>query len=174
MNHRPFEDWLLADERLSSEQTRELQSHLRVCASCAALAEVNLALRSAKTVSPKPGFTARWQLKLAERLQVQRKRQLLGGLILVMGTLGLLAWFIAPWLSTALRSLVEFIASWIGYLVFVVTTVQAFSQAGSVLLRVLPGFITPYMWMVIASTATGICLLWIVSIWKFSRIPQGV
>ena len=39
MNHRPFEDWLLEDQRLTSDEERELQAHLRVCTSCAAIAE---------------------------------------------------------------------------------------------------------------------------------------
>ena len=29
MNHRPFEDWLLEDQHLASDQERELQAHLR-------------------------------------------------------------------------------------------------------------------------------------------------
>ena len=49
MNYLPFEDWLLEDQHLTSDQEHELQSHLRVCASCAAIAELNLALHSTLT-----------------------------------------------------------------------------------------------------------------------------
>lgn len=38
MDHRPFEDWLLYDEPLTSVQKSELQAHLRSCTSCAAIA----------------------------------------------------------------------------------------------------------------------------------------
>jgi hypothetical protein len=38
MDHRPYEDWLLDDERLTPEQDRDLRIHLRNCPECAALA----------------------------------------------------------------------------------------------------------------------------------------
>lgn len=174
MNHQPFEDWLLSDERLSSEQTRELQSHMQTCAFCAALADVNLALRSAKTVTPAPGFTARWQIQLAKQSQVQRKRQIVGGMILVSSTLGVLAWYTAPWLITAIQSPAALITTWIGYLVSLVSMINVIGQVGSVLLRVIPGFISPFMLMVIISSFGGLCLLWVISIWKFTHIQQGV
>jgi len=37
-----------------------------------------------------------------------------------------------------------------------------------------PDFISPYIWMVLASTLAGLGLLWTISIWRFSRAPQGV
>jgi hypothetical protein len=48
------------------------------------------------------------------------------------------------------------------------------TQAGEVLLRVIPGFVPPFAWMIIISAFAGISLLWIVSIWRFTRVPQGV
>ena len=48
MKHQPFEEWLLDDLMISPEQKRELDSHLRTCAYCSALAETGIALRSVK------------------------------------------------------------------------------------------------------------------------------
>ncbi len=31
MNHRPFEDWLLAEEPLTTDQKADLQEHLNTC-----------------------------------------------------------------------------------------------------------------------------------------------
>ena len=83
MEHQPFEDWLLADQPLPPEKKRELQSHLRECSQCSALAEVNLSLRAAKLATPPAGFTSRWQSRLATQRKSQRRRQLIGSVILV-------------------------------------------------------------------------------------------
>jgi hypothetical protein len=40
--------------------------------------------------------------------------------------------------------------------------------------RVLPGIIPPYIWMIIVSAMAGFGLLASVSIWRFTRHPQGV
>ena len=56
MNHRPFEDWLLNQEPLTSEQKCELQAHLRECPSCTSLTEVNMALRMVKPANPAKFF----------------------------------------------------------------------------------------------------------------------
>ena len=66
MNHRPFEDWLLEDQPLTSDQERDLQAHLRTCTSCSAIAESNFALHSTHMVRPAEGFAARFQLRLIE------------------------------------------------------------------------------------------------------------
>ena len=65
MNHQPFETWLLDDKVLTAAEKRELNSHLRTCKTCSALAETGLALRSARAVSPAPGFALRFQHRLA-------------------------------------------------------------------------------------------------------------
>jgi anti-sigma factor RsiW len=54
MKHRPFEDWLLDDQPLDPTQKRELNAHLRACNACRAIAESNLALRSARVVAAAP------------------------------------------------------------------------------------------------------------------------
>jgi hypothetical protein len=51
---------------------------------------------------------------------------------------------------------------------------QSAAEAGRVLLHVLPEFVTPYGWMVVFSMLAGVGLLWSVSIWRFTRVPQGV
>ncbi len=174
MNHRPFEDWLLEDQPLTPEQKRELQSHLRVCTSCAAIAESNLALHSTRIVSPAPGFGGRFQVRLAQHRREQRWRQIIGSLVLVFGGLGLLYWLAGPVIQEMLRSPAEWITTAVGYFLFILTSIQALGEAGSILLRVLPGFVSPFGWLVLFSLVGGFALLWTVSIWRFTRIPQGV
>jgi hypothetical protein len=174
MNHRPFEDWLLDDQALSPEQNRELQSHLRNCSSCTAIVESNLALHTTHIVSAEPGFTDRFQARLARRRSEQRWRQIVGTLVLVLGGLGLLYWLAGPIIRTAWSSPAEWITTAVGYFLFVLTTLKALSEASAILLRVVPNFVSPVGLFVLSITLSGLCFLSIVSIWRINRLPQGV
>ncbi len=174
MNHRPFEDWLLDDQPLTPEQQRELQSHLRTCASCAAIAESNLALHSTRMVSPAAGFAERFQLRLVQRRREQRWRQIIGTLVLVLGGMGLLYWLVGPIVEEAIQSPAQWITTAVAYLLFILTSIQTLNEVGSILFRVLRDFISPDGWLSIGMMIGGISLLWIISIWRFSRTPRGV
>jgi hypothetical protein len=174
MNHRPFEDWLLHDQPLNPSQKRELDSHLRACKVCRGIAESNLALRSARLLEPAPGFTARWQERLVVARRAQRRRTLLGTLFFSVGGLVFLAFLVGPALAALIGSPAEWISAMVHAFLFIYTTTMAIVEAGSVLFRVLPGFVPPFIWLVIFSTLSGFALLWSVSIWRLMRRPQGV
>lgn len=169
MNHLPFETWLLNEENLLPEQQRELQLHLRECEHCTALAEVNLALRSVKLAEPAPGFTARFQQRLETQRALERRNRLAGALVLVFGGLGLTLWLVGPWLASFIGSPAEWISAVVNFLLSLLTMAQAISDIGSILLRILPGFIPPVAWLVILSAISGFGLLWAVSIWRLTR-----
>jgi len=175
MNHQPFEDWLLNDKNLTSPEKRELDLHLRTCVHCTALSATGLALRSANVIAPAAGFTVRFQERLAIQKVAERRRKLWGMMVLLIGGTGLLGWFAAPYIYTFISSPVEWFTAAIGYFLFIITSLQALTQVVSVLARILPDFIPPYMWMVFISALAGFGLLWTISIWRFSRrTPQGV
>jgi len=174
MNHQPFEEWLLNDKNLTPAETRELDLHLRTCIHCTALSATGLALRSAPVTPPAAGFTLRFQQRLAAQKVAERRRKLWGMIILLVGGAGLIGWFTAPYLFALLSAPVEWATVAIGYFLFVVTSLQALTEVMTVLLRMAPDFISPYIWMVLASTLAGLGLLWTISIWRFSRAPQGV
>jgi hypothetical protein len=176
MNHQPFEDWLLNDKLINPKQKLELDAHLRVCSSCSALAETGKALRSVKMVSPVAGFTARFQTRLAAQRVAERKRRFWGAVLFTFGGLAVLMWIAAPYLISFFASPATWIAALIEWGVFLITTLRAMAQAGSVLLDVIPGFLPPFIWMVVVSALAGFVLLWSVSIWRFTRqgVPRGV
>lgn len=174
MNHRPFEDWMLENQALTPEHKRDLQSHLRTCTQCAALAEVNLALASARVVAPAAGFADRFQVRLAAQRQAQSKRNFWGFLILVISVMTVLSWLAWPILKVVLDSPVGFLSTWLSYLLSLWFWLQALGQAGSVLLRVIPTFVPPYVWALAAFALAGWSLLWVLSILKLAKIPQGV
>lgn len=174
MNHQPFEEWLLDDKNLTSAKKRELDLHLRTCAHCTSLSATGLALRSANVVKPAPGFVIRFGHRLIAQRIAERRRRLWGMMVLILGGAGLLGWLAAPYVFAFTSSPVEWIITGIGYLLFVITSLQALTQVMTVLARILPDFIPPYMWMMLVSALAGFGLLWTISIWRFSRRPQGV
>jgi len=174
MNHRPFDDWLLADQPLTPQQKRDLQAHLQNCPQCAALAEVNLALTSARMVPPQAGFADRIQLRLAAQKRALRARNLWGFLILVVSVVSILAWLAWPLVKIVLRSPVDVLVSWLSNLVSLWASLQAMSHVSAVLLRVVPGFIPASAWAILLLAAGGCSLLWAFSLVKLTKNPQGV
>ncbi|HUE98308.1 MAG TPA: hypothetical protein VMN99_03580 [Anaerolineales bacterium] len=176
MNHQPFEDWLLNDKLINPKQKLELDAHLRICSHCSALAETGKALRSVKMVSPATGFGARFQTRLAMQRVADRRRRRWGAILFTFGGLAMLMWIAVPYLASFFASPASWIAAFIEWGVFIITTLQAMAQAGSVLLRVIPGFLSPFAWMVLVSAFAGVGLLWSVSIWRFAQrgVPRGV
>ncbi len=174
MDHRPFEDWLLAEQPLTTQQTRELTTHLQTCRSCSALAEVNLAFRSVRQADPAREFVSRFQVRLAARKQALRRRNALGFLLLTLSVAGLLTGLAWPVLRAAVESPVDMLASWLSSLVGLWASIQALIHAGSVLFRVAPGFVPGYIWAILLFGLTGWSLVWVLSLKKFTKIQQGV
>ena len=176
MNHLPFEEWLLNDMPVTPAQQRELESHLRNCAYCAALAETGRMLQTARMASPLTGFTERFQARLAQRKIAERRRMRMGTVLFILGGLALLLWVSDPYLTSFLSSPATWISTIVNLLMFLGTTLFALLNAAAVILSVIPGFLPPFAWMVLLSTVAGMGLLWSVSIWRFAvrDVPQGV
>lgn len=174
MNHRPFEDWLLAEDPLTTDQKADLQGHLNSCPSCQAMAEVNLALRTKKVVAPAPGFTSRFQTRLVVRRSGQRRRNMAGILILVISAVALVVGLVFPYFAWVFNSPLDMFVTWVTTLSLVVSSLLAYGKAGSVMLRVASGFIPVYLWVAVF-TLTGLAgLLWVASIRKFAPNFEGV
>ena len=86
----------------------------------------------------------------------------------------MLMWITGPYLVSFLAAPATWIAALVEWAVYIITTLVAVGQAGSVLLRMLPGFLSHFAFMVLISALAGIGLLWSVSIWRFVRVPRGV
>jgi len=174
MNHQPFETWLLDDKVLTPTEKRDLDAHLRTCKTCSIIAETGLTLRSARSVTPTPGFALRFQQRLAAQKVAERRRRLWGLIVLTMSAAGLIGLFVFPYIAAFVSAPVEWLTTLLGYFLFVFTSIQAIGEVAGVFARMLPNFLPPYAWMVILSGLAGLGLLWTVSIWRFARRPQGV
>jgi hypothetical protein len=174
MNHQPFEEWLLNEKLINPKQKLDLDAHLRACSYCSALAETGKTLRTVKKVSPAAGFSTRFQARLAAQKAAERRRKRWGAVLFTFGGLVMLMWLTGPILASFFSAPATWIAAMIEWGIFLITTVQAVAQAGSVMVRMLPGFLSPFVFMVLVSALAGIGLLWSVSIWRFLRVPRGV
>ncbi len=61
----------------------------------------------------------------------------------MLGGLGLLFWLAGPIIQEALSSPAEWITTAVGYFLFILTSLQVLSVASTILLRVIPTFISP-------------------------------
>ena len=174
MDHRPFEDWLLENKVLTTDEKRLLNLHLRTCPSCTALAEVDLALKSVRTAEPAAGFANRFQVRLAARKKTLRQRNFWGFLVLTVSVFSLLVWLSWPVIDRLILSPVNWLASNLSLLLLFWADLQAMFHAGMVLFKVIPDFIPIYIWTIILFAAIGWSLLWVFSFMKFTKIPQGV
>jgi hypothetical protein len=177
MNHQPFEFWLLEDQPLEPEQKRDLQSHLRACTHCTALAETGVALRSARErglAAPAAGFTLRFRDRLAAHKAAERRRRLWGMAVLTVAGVGLLAGFSLPLVAPLLESPARWLTVLLSYVFFLASSLKTLGEVGLMFARVAPGFVPPFFWMVMASAVAGIVLLWVVSIWRLTYVPRGV
>jgi hypothetical protein len=116
----------------------------------------------------------RFRNRLAAHHLAERRRRRQGALVLAAAGLVLLGWLAGPFLIAVLSSPAEWLTIWIGYLVFLVTSVRVLFEFGQVFFRVAPGLVPSYVWMVVASAFAGLALLWSVSIWRLARVRQGV
>jgi hypothetical protein len=173
MDHRPFEDWLLNNQTLSADENRQLNTHLQGCSSCTALAEVNLALKSVKMVAPAAGFADRFQIRLEAQKKALRRRNFWGFMVLTVSVLSGLVWIAVPLLKNMIQSPLDVLTSWLSTVVSIWASGEALFQGGRVILKVLPGFIPVYVWIVVLLVAGGWSLLWVFSLKKFTKIVQG-
>lgn len=174
MDHLPFEDWLLTGQPLTGEQKAQLQAHLRTCPTCAALQEVNLALSAARPVAPAEGFRVRFQVRLAAHQAAQRRRMAAGLLFLAVGVTAILLWLAWPLLQAFGESPSNFLSRIFSSLVQAWISFQVYRDTLATFLRVLDGFIPMYVRVLVTMMAVSGGLMWIVSLTKVTRIPQGV
>jgi hypothetical protein len=186
MNHQPYQEWLFVDpgqpeEALSGEQATALRAHLDECPECRQLsfAWISVAddLQSAVHFAPAPGFTGRWQDRLAadrlyQRQHIHRRQSLvilglsLGAAVLLFAALVFLAW---PLLRSP-----SLLAWTYGYqLVHWASLVGATQQFLGSLLRAADIAVSPLSWVLAAGGLTLLSVLWVVS-YRLLTQPRSI
>lgn len=173
MDHRPFEEWLLNDNHLTPEQTRDLRGHVRNCPSCAALARANLSLRAAPVTVPATGFTLRFQARLVAQRKVERRRSMVGLFLLAvigMGVIGLVA---LPYLSYLRLEPWQVLLAWVNELIYIAFTLRTISIVGNTVFNVVASLIPPYAWVLSAALLAVVGALWNVSFRRVGKYARS-
>jgi hypothetical protein len=173
MNHRPFEDWLLSGDPLSAAQMHDLHEHLNACDYCTALGEVNTALRASRPASPAGGFVPRFEARLQLQQARQRKRTFWGVFFLVLASAGLIIALALRFIPYFRQDLLGLVVAWVPYLVSLFTSADVIGKIGAVLIGIVAGFIPAYAWVLAAFLSALFGWLWVVSISRFAKLPQG-
>jgi hypothetical protein len=173
MDHRPYEDWLLNDERLTPEQDRDLRAHLRNCPACTSLERANSSLRSAGVIAPAEGFALRFQTRLTAQRKLQRRRSIIGWFLLaVVGTGGLI-WLLSPYLPYLALPPAQLASLWLSNLVYVALTARAMSALGNTVLNVLGSLVPTYVLALSMVAFGGMGFLWIATFRRVEKKAQS-
>jgi hypothetical protein len=171
MDHQHFENYLLNDTPIPREEKSAFDAHLKICASCAALAEVNRSLKNVVMAAPSPGFATRFQVRLAAQRKVQRRRHLFGLLILLFSGIGVGVWYALPFISTFFLSPVALLTAWAQTLSSTISLLETLVNAMNVIGRVATGFIAPESFALVLGTLSLLIFGWMISLQKAS-LPQ--
>ncbi|MFC2064073.1 hypothetical protein ACFLXB_03140 [Chloroflexota bacterium] len=173
MNHQPFEDWLIENQSLTSQQSKDLGEHLNKCSYCSALVQVDQVFQTSKMASPPQGFVDRFRVKLVEEQKLRHKRLIWG-----MGSLGIIAvllvvlfgyQYLSNWTISPTDVLVNFVTWITGFS----ATIRAYGSVGMVLINMIYGIIPLPLWLSFFFGGFLLVLAWATTLWKLSYSIQA-
>jgi hypothetical protein len=180
MNHQPFEDWLLSDEPLSSDNHQALQEHLETCEECRELQDswqgVMSLIESTVPMEPAAGFMDRWQ----QRLEADRQLALLSRqrwqswimLILVANVASLFLFILGAGVFSVFESPVEIILAGVYRLTSVVILLNTFQDILGTLMRTLISVVPIGVWAAFAAGLGASCVVWVVSMTSLLKLTR--
>ncbi len=172
MKHQPFETWILLDESLSPEDVQLLDAHLKGCEECrmlkAAWGHVDMLFQETPALEPVAGFADRWQMHLNRERSLQRNSryrwQSWITLILIANAVSLLAVLLGLQFLNNFHSLTEILLLLVYRLTAMITFINVFQNLLAVVIRTLPGLLSPAGWAGVAAMVSAGTLLWVFSI----------
>lgn len=177
MEHMPFEEWLLSGEELSIDQQKQLAGHLASCPECTRLSSAWDALRpliqADEAFAPEPGFTGRFQTRLARQQAARRIR--ITWLALLVCTAGILitAGALALPEINGFPSPIQLTSG------LVITTAQLISNGQAALSWILtvsgrlPIVIPVIFWMAMAGALLLWSLVWMIGVWRIPHMQRS-
>lgn len=164
-DHQLFEEWLFSDKELPHHDTHTLEEHLETCDSCRQLStswtEAEAEIKTVPMLSPAPGFTERWQIRLAADRRKRQSKQNIAILIfsavgaatlLILASLMVIPLFKSPW---------PFILTWAYQLATLYSISSVYGGALTVLVRSLVNLLPPLFWVALPLTLGGLSLIWL-------------
>ena len=175
MNHQPFRDWLLSEEKLSTEQIAEMKTHLQSCESCrqteVAWSEVEAAFHKVPQFQPAPGFTDRWQTHLAEYLEHKKMRRswiMIGiNTVIIISLLG----FLVTQLWSLIQAPGPYLVVWFTRLFSLVSIYYTFQDIFSSFSRSIPLYMFVGMFFLVG-IVSFMSVLWLATFRKLSVLKR--
>lgn len=168
MNHQPYEDWLLSDEPLSSQQNRDLKKHLQICDSCSQLFEswvgIQNIFRSTPDVQPQAGFSARWLTQLEERKTKIQQRQSWIMLLITGGVATFILLLLGINLVLSVDQPVQLLLVGSNKIAEWLLIINATNEILSALVELVSIMVPPIWWVIFAVVISLFSLLWIYSL----------
>ncbi len=180
MNHQPFENWLLSEETLESEDAQALATHLETCNHCqeiqAAWMGVVDLFQDVPELEPAPGFLNRFQERLALEKQVEasaRNRWQSIILLILIGNViaGLVVLLATQFASTYESPLALFFSS-IYRLVSFVASVNIFQNIVLTLFRTITSVVPAGIWAFLGIGLVGSVATWVISMTSLSVLHR--
>jgi anti-sigma factor RsiW len=177
MNHEPYEEWLLSGEELNADQQLSLDEHLAICTECAGLATAWQAVRqvmlAAPQVEPAPGFTGRWQKRLAKRRADAARRNTWIALLVCAGGIILTIVGLAMPEIQGIPSPIQLLSSLVFNVAEVIVTAQNAGIWVLSLLRGVPLYIPLLFWIAISTALLLWSLVWMIGIWRLPHLQRS-
>lgn len=168
MSHLPIEQWLFDEGSLSPEDAQHLQAHLHDCDECYRLAAgwrgVQPLLSSTAVLEPGPGFTTRWQARLAKEREALLRRQAIFVLCASIGGAMVFLFMLIAVVFVSFQSPLEWFLAIIAHFVSLLAYANTLQNVFEVLVNVIP----PTWWAGVMAGLAMVCLVWVISLQKLA------
>lgn len=176
--HLPFEEWVLSGESLNSEESRLLQEHLETCETCRTLSiswkDVHTELVRAPMRSPLPGFSRRWEARLAAERYRRDRKQGVTMFVLSAGFALMLIIALGLWVMPLLQAPRLFLLLWVYQLVTTFAYVTSIGSAIGTVAGKLYGLVPWTFWIALVVFSGSLGLLWIVIFRKLTSTRRVI
>lgn len=179
MKSQSFDDWLLSDEPLSQEQEQHLKDVMTsspkeetLSPMVQSLKEYEFAFKTTPPAAPAPGFTQRWQSRLAVKKARQQRLMIALGAAGALGTAIVISLAIlTPQLDSL--SIARIANTMIYNLILFTAKVHEVRSLAFFILSDLPPSVPIALWVLIATSLGITALVWVYAMWRII-VPKGI
>jgi len=172
MGHQPFEDWILDDFSITTDQETQLQEHLQNCPECNRLLsswkKIEFQLNSQEMISPDPGFVNRFQANLITRKSEELQMQSIKSLIIIGSSVLFIMGLLILWLFLT-RTPGEIIVGGVSMFAGITDTFINLRSISFRFIQNLPPYLPPLMVIFTLGWGMIMSLIWGLTIWRFSK-----
>ncbi|MGB2897314.1 MAG: hypothetical protein WBB65_14260 [Anaerolineales bacterium] len=171
MKHPQFEALLFEKDHLEREERVALETHLRECDHCNAMAkswsDLEGKIHSTTQVEPAPGFTERFCERLVVYKRRRQERFTLAVILAILSSLMIVTVFFGAELLTFVPSAISFLLKSINGLVQLGGLLSLLGDFALVLIEGITQSMSAGLLLAISVAASGLALFWVFSIYKF-------